>query len=216
MKKNNLIEKILSLYADAGWKKWFSKIRFWDAPYLEVERIVPKKGFIVDIGCGEGVFTNFLGISSSKRMLLGIELDKQRFSQADHGIKNVSFKHGDATKFKIPKCNAVILFHLLHHLRSKKDQEKVIANATKALTKNGKLIIVEVDIKPTLKYLTAWVTDHFVVPIFFEKKLYEPHIYFRKKKEWLNLFGHYGLKCKIIKAEDNKPFSHIIYSCIKN
>lgn len=216
MNKTYYIDKTISLYEDVGWKKWFSKIRFWDAPYIEIEALVPKKGTIVDLGCGEGIFTNFMALSSPERKILGVEIDETRISQADHGLANVSFRVDDATKVKIPGCKAIVLFHLLHHLESFSDQERVIKNCLKALKKGGKLIIVEVNIKLTFKYLLSWLADHFIVPILFEKKLFEPYIYFRKKEEWLKLLGSLGFSCKVIPAELGKPFTHIIFDCTKN
>lgn len=215
MKRNDLVDKTIDLYNGSGWKKYFSRIRFWDAPYLEVEKIVPKRGKIIDLGCGEGIFSNFLALSSSSRMITGIELDKNRVRHAYHNLPNTIFRQGDATRVKIPKSNVIIVFHLLHHLRSFFDQEKVIKNCHKALVKGGKLIIVEVDIKPTLKYLVSWLTDHLIVPILFEKRIYEPNIYFRKRKDWLILLNKIGFLPKAIPAERNKPFTHIIFSCIK-
>lgn len=215
MDKTHYIDKTISLYADVGWKKWFSKIRFWDAPYIEIEALVPKKGMIVDLGCGEGIFTNFMALSSPERKILGIEIDETRISQADHGLANVSFRVDDVTRIMLPKCNAIILFHLLHHLRSFSDQGKVIKKCFNALKKGGKLIIVEVEIKPTFKYLLSWLADHFVVPILFEKKLFEPYIYFRKSAEWTRLLTSLGFFCRSTPAEENKPFTHIIFACTK-
>jgi len=209
--RKDLIDKTISLYTTVGWKRWFSRIRFWDAPYIETEKLVPSKGTIVDLGCGEGIFTNFLALSSKQRKIVGIELNKERVSQADRRLTNVSFKKGDATKVAIPKADCIILFHLLHHLLSFKDQEKVIARCARALAKRGKLIIVEVNVKPTFKYLVSWFTDHFVVPFLFDKKFYESDIYFRKIADWKKLFAKYNLGCEVILAEKNKPFSHVIF-----
>lgn len=211
----NNIDKTISLYKNVGWKKWFSKIRFLDAPYQKVEKLIPNNGLIYELGCGEGVFSNFMAVSSNKRKIIGIELDKKRVKQANRGQKNTIFKYGDATKVKLEKCDAVVMFHLLHHLLSLNDQEKVIKNSVKALKKNGKIVIVEIDNKPFLKYITAWITDHILVAWLFEKKIYEHNIYFRNEKEWLQLFERLNLKYKVTPASANQPFSHIIFECTK-
>lgn len=214
MKYKKEIEKTISLYANSGWKKWFAKIRFEDAPYEKVMDLIPKNGQIVELGCGEGVFTNFMGISSSKRKIIGVEIDKTRFSQADKGLKNVKFIHNDAVTYKIPKSDCIVLFHLLHHLLSFKMQEKLLINCYKALKKGGKLIIVEVDIKPTFKYAFTWITDHFLVPWVFEKRLYS-RIFFRKKAEWKKHLEELGFTCDVTNAEQSKPFTHVIINCTK-
>ncbi len=211
----NNIDKTISLYTNVGWKKWFSKIRFWDAPYIEVEKLIPEKGLIYELGCGEGIFSNFMAISSKKRKIIGIELDKARVNEADRGLTNTSFKQGDATKTNIIKADCVVMFHLLHHLLSHKDQEKVIRNSINGLKKGGKLVIVEVNNKPFIKYLISWITDHLLVAWLFEKRLYEPNIFFRPEDEWVKLLKENGLKCKASLASNGKPFSHIILYCKK-
>lgn len=209
--QNDLVDKTIFLYQSLRWKGLFAKIRFWDAPYIEVEKNIPKFGKIYDVGCGEGIFSNFLGIISSKRKILGVEIDKERLAFADRGLKNVIFAYGNALAFRPNNADCIILFHVLHHLSSFEDQIKVLKNCHKGLKKSGQLIIVEVDIKPTFKYFLSWVTDHFLVPILFEKKIYSP-IYFRKRQEWINLLKKLGFRvsCKDVSA--GKPFSHIIYT----
>lgn len=208
------VDETISLYNMMGWKKLFSRIRFWDAPFIEVEKLIPKSGTILDLGCGEGIFTNYLALSSSKRKIIGVELDKQRVREANRGLKNVKFEYGDATKYTISKIDTIVMFHLLHHLSSYKDQEDLIKKCVTKLPKKGKLIIIEVEPGFSFKYWLAYFTDHFLVPWIFEKRLYSL-IYFRNRDEWRNLLETNGLSCKIISADKNKPFSHIIFNCQK-
>lgn len=208
MKSN--IDKTINLYNSVGWKKYFSKWRFWAAPYTAVEKLVPKKGQILDLGCGEGIFTNYLGISSPSRKITGIELSSERIKEATRGIKNVTFVKADATKKELPKSDGIVLFHLLHHLISFKSQEVLIKKCIKSLKKNGTIVIVEVNIKFSIKYLIAWIFDHFIVPFVFEKKLYSD-VFFRSKKNWLILFKKYGLKVKAYDVDSGMPFSHIVF-----
>ncbi|MBI4058765.1 class I SAM-dependent methyltransferase [Candidatus Microgenomates bacterium] len=209
------VKKTIYLYSGLGWKSIFAKVRFWDAPYVEVEKIVPKKGTITDLGCGDGIFTNFLALTSPKRKLTGIDIDSKRLTAADKGLKNVQFKLADANKVNLPKSDAVILFHLLHHLKSQELQTEVLRKCIDSLRKNGKIIIIEIDVKFSFKYFLTLFTDHLIVPWFFDNKLYEPKIFFRHTKEWLILLNDLGLSCKVIMAEENKPFTHIIFNCHK-
>lgn len=214
MRGNKFVDKTIEIYSDLGWKSFFAKIRMWDAPYIEVEKLVPKKGNILDLGCGEGLFSNFLALSSPKRKIFGIDVDKTRVTQAQRGLKNTRFVHGDVSKKDLPKADIIIMFHLLHHLESFDDQIKVIKEVGRKIKKKSKLIIVEVEPKISLKFLSAWFTDYFLVPWLFEKKIYSP-VFFRSSKEWANLLEESGFSCKIKEAEQNYPFSHVILECIK-
>lgn len=214
MKKNILVDKTIALYSNLGWKSLFAKIRMWDAPYLEVEKLLPKSGNIIDLGCGEGLFSNYIALASSKRKVFGVDIDKNRINQAQRGLKNTRFMYGDATRIKIPPADVVVMFHLLHHLESRSNQDKVLKDFAKKIKKNSKLIIVEVEPKMSIKYLAAWFTDHLLVPWLFEKKIYSP-AFFRSSKDWQRLLKSLGFKCQIISAEKDYPFSHVILNCSK-
>lgn len=212
--KNTREEKdTINLYTNTGWKSLFARIRFWDSPYREVEKLIPDRGIITELGCGEGIFSNFLGMSSVKRNVVGIEIDKDRVGDADRGLKNVFFKKADALKVMIPKSNCIVMFHLLHHLNSFKDQELLLEKSKGALKKKGKLVIVEIVEKPLIKFLTTWFTDYFVVPWLFEGKFIARKIYFRKEKDWKIFLRNTGFKVKTFTPHHGKPFSHAVFVC---
>ncbi len=181
---------------------------------MEVEKIVPKKGSIVELGCGEGLFSNFLAVSETKRRVFGIEIDKNRLMNADKGVKNASFSYGDITKITVPSCDTIVLFHVLHHLHSYASQHNLLSRCAQALKKNHQLIVVEVEPLFSIKYLTTWFTDHFLVPWLFEKRFYSP-IFFRSPEDWKELLVGLGFEVKVKRYQKGMPFSHIVYECTK-
>ena len=211
MAKKDLVKETINLYQSTGWKRWFVRLRFWDAPYEEIEKLVPKKGKIVDLGCGEGIFTNYLALGSKKRELIGIEIDEGRVKDADKGLENTRFIHGDALKRDFPKADVILMIHLLHHLPSHKSQKLLIGNCVKKLKKGGRLIIAEVDQKPIVKYLISWLTDAFVVPILFERRLFNFSFFYRSESEWKRLLTKYGFTVNASGVSRGKPFSHVVF-----
>ena len=214
MENDSLIKNTTNLYSGLGWKSVFAKIRLWDAPYKHAETVVPRKGLIVELGCGEGLFSNYLALSSDKRKIIGVELDENRVKIANRGLPNAKFIHADANKAKFHNADAIVMMHLLHHLNSFEEQEKLIRSCLPRIKKSGKLVIIEVEPKFSLKYLISWLTDHFLVAWLFERKIYSS-IYFRKKSEWIKMLSGMGFKVDSYSAEKGMPFSHIIFDCVK-
>jgi len=216
MSNKEKIESTIRLYSKLGWKSMFAKLRFWDAPYIEVEKMIPKKGLITELGSGEGLFSNYLGLTSPKRSVYSVEIDKQRHLDSKRGLPNVKTKLGDATTVAIPKSDTIVLFHLLHHLPSFESQEELIKKCVSALKEKGNIIIVEIDKKFSIKYLLTWITDYFFVPWLFEKKFMANKIYFRKKIDWVELLRSNKLKVRSYSMDKGKPFTHIVLQCNNN
>ena len=84
----NVIE-MLKLYKP-GWLYLHNKLKFYLFPFTKIETFIPKKGFIVDLGCGHGLLTNLLGFTSDSREVLGLEINKNRIKYANIGIKRAS------------------------------------------------------------------------------------------------------------------------------
>lgn len=206
-------KQAINLYQYKGWEKFLSNFKFWEEPYEVVEKMLPEKGLVVDLGCGEGLLSNYLALSSDNRKILGYELDPERLKRANKGIKNTSFKVGNAVTMSYPKADVFILFHVLHHLPSFEAQKEVLEKIKKTLNAGGKLIIVDVYMEPSIKYLAAWVADHFLVPWVFEKRFYT-RAYFRQKKDWLQLLKSLGYNVKVTMEVKGRPFPNIIFECL--
>lgn len=208
--KKKIIGKTANLYQGNEFISLFSKIRLWDSPIEKIDQMTSKKGTIVDLGCGDGITTNYLALASPKRNLIGVEINKDRVKYANKNLENTKFICADALKTTIPRADTIIMIHLLHHLPSLKDQQKLLENCFKSLKKSGELIIAEVDKNPFLKYIFSYFTDGILVPILFERNLYNLKVFYRSSKDWKKLLGDLGFSTKIDVAHQGKPFSHII------
>jgi 2-polyprenyl-3-methyl-5-hydroxy-6-metoxy-1,4-benzoquinol methylase len=203
MKKQNLVLETKKLYRGLGWPSLFTLIRFFTAPYKRLEKMLPQKGVIIDLGCGYGIFSNFLALTGPEREVIGIELDKGKVKFADRGLKNTCFLNADITKIKIKKADALLLVHVLHHLNSFPEQEKLIKICFQKLKKNGQLVIVEVDKRPYFKYLLGYLADRALYP--------GDKIYYRLPRQMKALLTKLGLNFEIKVAHQGKPFAHMIY-----
>jgi len=205
------LEKTLKLYNKGGFSQFFNKIRIWDAPYDEIEKRVPKKGFVIDLGSGDGLLGNFLAVSSKKRKVLGIEINKERVKNSPRIENRTSFKVGNILEDNFPKANVITLIHVLHHLGSYADQETLIHKCKDKLKVGGVLVIAEIIEKPILKFIFTTITDYVILPILFENKLFSGKIYFRSLKTWQKLLkdSEFIISTKLISRD--MPFSHVIF-----
>lgn len=206
--------RAVDLYKDAGFSSLFKLIRVWDAPYIEIEKRVPTKGKIIDLGSGDGLMANYLALSKPRRHILGIELNKKRLIESDKRIKNAKFKSGNILKSKIYKADAILLIHVLHHLSGRKAQLKMLDACKRNLQKGGKLIIAEIIQRPYWKYLFTYLVDILVVPILFEGKLMNTNIFYRKDSEWKKILKDKGFILKTTYPHKTKPFSHVLYEAV--
>lgn len=209
----NAREIAIGLYAGNVWEAFLSKFKFWEEPYEVIDKMLPLQGTITELGCGEGLLSNYLAIVSPKRKVIGYEIVPERLARAKKGVKNTLYYVGDITRVPYPTSDALILFHVLHHLPGESAQENVLKKAKKSLKKAGKLIIVEVHVKPTLKYLAAWIADHFLVPWVFENRFFT-RAYFRKEEEWATLLKKLGFTIRVTEETSGRPFPNVIFECL--
>ena len=107
--------------------KMYMKIRPMICPFSLIEKYVPKKGVIVDIGCGYGIFSYFLSSQSKDRKILGIDLNKNRILLANEIYQtsnNLRFECSNITDIKIPKADSITAVDILHQIPTKKLQTK--------------------------------------------------------------------------------------------
>lgn len=197
------------LYKGNLWVNFFTEIRFWTGSFGQLEQYIPKKGKILDLGCGYGILANFLALSSSGREVMGVDTDAKKIANAEKGVSNTSFKVADATKMRIRDFDVIILHDVLHHLNSFKDQEKLIFDCKQMLKKNGILLIVDVDNKPFWKLVLGRITDFMMYS--------GSPVYYRYKNEMVKLlkqyFEAYNIKIDYLR---NNPFPQVVYICKKN
>jgi len=207
---------IIKLYSSSEYAKNFVKFRFWFGPILEVNKIVPEEGNILDIGSGESILANFLALSGQKRKIVGIEINKDRIKEADKGIKNIKFINGNIFKTPLAKSDAIIISHVLHHLGSKKKQIKLIKLLSKSLKKNGIIVIAEVNKEVSLSYLFGYITDIIFVPIFFEKKFLDLKIFHRSTVEWTKLFIRNDFRVVNTQITKGRIYPEVIFELKKD
>ena len=184
--------------------------RYWEYPrYLAMEKMLPKKGTIIDLGCGYGIFTNFVAAAGPKRKIIAMEFNKDKVKLAQKGLPNITFQTGDITKAQVSKADVIVMMHVLHHLGSYQEQEELLSKVCQKLKKGGVLLIDEVFNQPVWKRYLGRIVDWLLYP-------FDP-IFYRFQPEMVRLLKKHPLKVVKIKNVDGHlaPFAQIVYLCKK-
>jgi len=176
-----------------------------------VERYVPNQGFIVDLGCGHGLFACVMRESAPQRRVLGIDLDPRKIEVARGAIQDTQwlrFEVGDIVKQPPPKCDAVTIVDVLY-LLSFEDQEQVLKNAASALGEGGPLIVKSQEKRVDPRYALTYAQEMITVSLGFTRGGRE-RFYFPTREEALAMFERAGFKVDVIEMP-NRPYTDVVY-----
>lgn len=148
--KAERLKSIFTLYKNAGIiDKAHIYIRLKRSYFDKIEKYIPRKGNILDFGCGHGFFSFYLSQNSDKRSITAVDVSKRKIDLAKKaaGKKNIKFIYkNDTINYlkSLTNYDAIAILNVLY-LMSKNDQIKTIQNASNALKKNGVLVLVDHD-----------------------------------------------------------------------
>lgn len=176
-----------------------------------VERYVPKKGFVVDLGCGHGLFACVLRESSPTRRVLGIDLDPRKIEVARGAIQDTQwlrFEVGDIVASAPPKCDAVTIVDVLY-LLPYEAQEQVLRNAASALGEGGPLVVKAQERRIDPRYALTYAQEIVTVSLGFTRGGRE-RFYFPSREEALAMFDRAGFVVDVVEMP-RRPYTDVVY-----
>ena len=183
-------------------------LRWIMCPFERMEKYIPKKGMVVDVGCGEGIFSIYLAMISSKRKVIGIDIESRRLSLAKRSssdLENIEFKNISATQLT-DKCQGIIISDSFHHF-GKEDQLTFLKICSKILTKNGILVIKEINKSDFVRSRLSRLWDFILYP-------HDSIRYWSKQDLELHLKS-LGFSIKTKNEARYFPGSTLLYICTK-
>ena len=201
---------LFKFYSGQGLKvALYAYLRWRLCPFEQIENHIPKKGRIIDVGCGYGLLANFLILRSSKRDVTGVDLSEKRIGIAQKTTDNrkkICFKPVNVLDLQLEKYCAMVMSDFLHHI-DYEAQEELLTRCYQKITPGGLLIIEEVDNKPLWKYCFNTVVDRMLN--------IGAGIFFRNQREFQELLERIGFQVSIKKAHKGLPLSDVIFICRK-
>ncbi len=206
------LNRALARYENAPMgAKLFIRGRAFLSDLAFVEQYVPKKGFIVDLGCGHGLFACLLREASPTRRVLGIDLDARKIDVARGAIRDTQwlrFETGDIVSTPPPKCDAVTIVDVLYLLPFEQ-QEQVLRNAAQALGEATPLIVKAQERTRDPRYALTYAQEIVTVSLGFTRGGRE-RFFFPTRDEALAMFERAGYFVDVVEMP-LRPYTDVVY-----
>ncbi|HSN50042.1 MAG TPA: 1-acyl-sn-glycerol-3-phosphate acyltransferase, partial [Bacteroidales bacterium] len=142
--------------------EWYMRVKMKLAGNYEIfNKLIPRKGNILDIGCGYGFISYMLMLTSDDRRITAVDYDEEKIAVATNGyLKNdrISFVCSDITQFPITKHHAFLLSDVLHYL-DPGQQEKLLLDCIENLEENGVILIRDADAGQIKNHRSSRLTE---------------------------------------------------------
>ena len=176
-----------------------------------IDRYVPRHGFIVELGCGYGLFANLLAEASANRRILGIDIDDRKIEVARatiQGRESVRFEIGDIVHEAPPKCDAVAIIDVLY-LLAPSDQEAVLRKAAEALAENAPLVVKAQERAPSFRYALTYAQELVTTALGLTRGGAR-RFHFLARDEAVAMFERAGFLVDVIEMP-GRPYTDIVY-----
>jgi predicted RND superfamily exporter protein/2-polyprenyl-3-methyl-5-hydroxy-6-metoxy-1,4-benzoquinol methylase len=192
--------------------EWYTRIKTkLENNYKIFDDLVPRKGKIVDVGCGYGYLSYMLNIISPEREIIGIDYDEEKIEIAKNGVllnSNTKFFYSDVLEFQYEKSDTFIINDVLHYLREE-DQTRLIRKCLDNLNESGILIIREGNSEMENKHKGTRLTEFFSTKLIGFNKVTIDKLCFTSKEKILSVVAEYPVSVEIM---DNTQYtSNIIF-----
>ncbi|MCG8578544.1 MAG: 1-acyl-sn-glycerol-3-phosphate acyltransferase, partial [Bacteroidales bacterium] len=157
--------------------EWYTRIKIrLEKNYRFYDEIVPKKGKIIDVGCGYGYLANMLSYTASQREVIGWDYDGDKIAVACEvakGNEQLKFFEKDVVTDNFETADTFIFNDVLHYFPREK-QLNVLKKALNSLNTNGTIIIRDADTQLKKRTRVTQITEFFSIRMLgFNKMDYE-------------------------------------------
>ncbi len=142
-------------------------------PFSEIAKRIPASGEVLDLGCGNGLFSNYLASTFAGLKVTGIDISEKKIHMARRGAgsrPNARFLVGDLSSSnylddRSESFDAILLIDSLYLLPFKR-QRDLITECHGYLRNGGTLIVKTLDTKPLWKHYYSMLQDCISIHIF--------------------------------------------------
>ena len=183
--------------------------------YLPFHQLLPKRGQILDLGCGYGFLCYMLQFLSEQRIITGVDYDEEKIDVAQHGFlksDRLNFYCEDVTRFQLEEYDGIVISDVLHYL-SREAQETLLQRTMDALKPGGVLLVREGNTDLKARHKGTRLTEFFSVKLLKFNKSTSP-LNFLSGETIKRIAIQNGLSMEI--DDDAKYTSNVIFVIRKN
>lgn len=217
-------------YRQAGNFAWhFARGKLGRDPVFRglLERgLLPARGRVVDIGCGQGLLASLMAAIDAQQAAggwpadwpapplgnryLGIELmprDVARARAAVGGLRSQpEFICGDMREVPLPPCEAVVILDVLHYV-DHDAQAALLARVAAALRPGGRLLLRVGDADSRRGFAVSQWVDRIVTLVRGHRV---PPTYGRPLRDWITLLQSRGFVVQPLPMSQGTPFANVL------
>mgnify|MGYP001573294223 CR=1 FL=1 len=204
---------VLPLYAAAPLPvRAFLKGRLLLSDLDRVEALVPRSGTVADLGCGHGLFANYMALSAPGRDVTGIDLSREKIAHATATVgrrTNIRFLCGDIIGAELPPVDAVTIVDVTY-LMPVEEQFSLLKAAYAASKPGGTLVWKAQEQRPRWKYAITY-TQELAATAAGLTEGKRGGLYFLSREEAASLLGKAGFYPEIVEMPTRRPYTDILY-----
>ncbi len=188
----------------------FVRIRLLLSNLYLLERYVPSEGRILDIGCGHGLLSNLLALTSPKRQVLGIDINLKKIAAAQRTIGervNIRFRAGDAASLVTSSYQAVTIADVMY-LIPPETQQAILFSIADVLEPDGVLVWKSQSRQPWWKYAVTYAQEWLMIRLGLTQGA---GLFFMDCEESIQAICAAGLRPAAVPMPSCRPYSDILF-----
>jgi len=188
--------------------EWYMRVKLKLEDNYEIyNRLLPREGEILDLGCGYGFISYMLMFTSADRTITGVDYDAEKIGIARNcysGNDRIRFISADVSDFVITPKNGFLLSDVLHYLTPEK-QDTLLRGCLSNLNPGGCVIIREANSELQQRHKKSLLTEFLSTHIGFNKTgTGGNRLYYTSAGHIRTIAGEFAMSVEVI---DNKKFT---------
>jgi 2-polyprenyl-6-hydroxyphenyl methylase/3-demethylubiquinone-9 3-methyltransferase len=173
-----------------------------------IEPFVPRRGFVVDLGCGHGLFANVLREASEDRRVLGVDIDERKIAVAKLTEREgLRFEVGEIVSTPPPPCDAITIIDVLY-LLPEDAQEQLIAHCGRVLPEGRTLLVYAQEARADPRYFLGYAQELISTSLGLTRGGGE--LSYRSRDAMLALLARHGFVTDVVPIP-RRPYTDVLY-----